>query len=219
MNFDGDTCRNYETISGTSALSVTGDLIINGKQIDTDRLPTKENKKKEGNRDMNLSLNNLLKDVYFGRANGNYALSINGKVTYKGKYYDDGALNDSMGLTIDANGLIFIIPSQTISKGDIVLKGNVPCYYDGVNFISYEDGSKVEYVPTKIFNMTFYSVVKNFAANMFGGGNMNNMLPFLLLQDRKDNDNDNLLLMMMMSNGGLDFSSMFGTKTPEAPNK
>jgi hypothetical protein len=114
-------------------------------------------------------------------------------------------------------GLIYIMLQPTIAAGDIVVKNNTAFYYDGTNFINMGTGEKTEYVPTRIFNMTFYSVVKNLAQNMFAGANgcgMNNMLPLLLLQD-KGNNNDNLMLMMMMSQGGF---NLFGTPTNNTNN-
>jgi hypothetical protein len=170
----------------------------------------KNNRRKE-KKTMNLNLNNIMKDVQFGKAGSNFALTFDGQVAFMGKSYDakTKSLIDSGGLVLDMEGLIYIMPQPTIAAGDIVVKNNTAFYYDGTNFINMGTGEKTEYVPTRIFNMTFYSVVKNLAQNMFAGANgcgMNNMLPLLLLQD-KGNNNDNLMLMMMMSQGGF---NLFG---------
>ena len=171
----------------------------------------KNNRRKE-KRTMNLNLNNIMKDVQFGKAGNNFALTFDGQIAFKGKSYDakTKSLIDSGGLVLDVEGLIYIMPQPTIAAGDIVVKNNTAFYYDGTNFINMDTGEKTEYVPTRIFNMTFYSVVKNLAQNMFAGTNgcgVNNMLPLLLLQDKGSN-NDNLMLMMMMSQGGF---NLFGT--------
>ena len=178
----------------------------------------KNNRRKE-KRTMNLNLNNIMKDVQFGKAGSNFALTFDGQIAFMGKSYDakTKSLIDSGGLVLNVEGLIYIMPQPTIAAGDIVVKNNTAFYYDGTNFINMGTGEKTEYVPTRIFNMTFYSVVKNLAQNMFAGANgcgMNNMLPLLLLQDKGSN-NDNLMLMMMMSQSGF---NLFGTPANNTNN-
>lgn len=167
---------------------------------------TPQEPKKE-NKIMNLGTN-LFKDLYFGKAPSQFALSFNNQITYNGKYYSDGALNDACGLTLDFEGLLYIMPTQELKAGDIVAKKGDAFYFDGKNYISLTSGQKAEYVPTKVFGMTFYSVVKNLAGNMFGTADaktnpMANMLPFLLLG--KDNDSDDLVKFMLLSQGGFNF--------------
>jgi hypothetical protein len=177
-----------------------------------------KNKGKE-KKTMNFNLNNIMKDVQFGKAGSNFALTFDGQIAFMGKSYDakTKSLIDSGGLVLDMEGLIYIMPQPTIAAGDVVVKNNIAFYYDGTNFINMGTGEKTEYVPTRIFNMTFYSVVKNLAQNMFAGANscgMSNMLPLLLLQD-KGNNNDNLMLMMMMSQGGF---NLFGAPANNTNN-
>ena len=169
--------------------------------IKTPQEPKKENKI------MNLGTN-LFKDLYFGKAPSQFALSFNNQITYNGKYYADGAVNDACGLTLDFEGLLYIMPTQELKAGDIVAKKGDAFYFDGKNYISLTTGQKAEYVPTKVLGMTFYSVVKNLAGNMFGTADsktnpMANMLPFLLLG--KDNDSDDLVKFMLLSQGGFNF--------------
>lgn len=166
----------------------------------------KQEPKKE-NKIMNLGTN-LFKDLYFGKAPSQFALSFNNQITYNGKYYADGAVNDACGLTLDFEGLLYIMPTQELKAGDIVAKKGDAFYFDGKNYISLTTGQKAEYVPTKVLGMTFYSVVKNLAGNMFGTADskinpMANMLPFLLLG--KDNDSDDLVKFMLLSQGGFNF--------------
>lgn len=167
---------------------------------------TPQEPKKE-NKNMNLGTN-LFKDLYFGKAPSAFALSFNNQITYNGKYYADGAVNDACGLTLDFDGLLYIMPTQELKTGDIVAKKGDAFYYDGKNYISLTTGQKAEYVPTKVLGMTFYSVVKNLAGNMFSTADaktnpMANMLPFLLLG--KDNDSDDLVKFMLLSQGGFNF--------------
>lgn len=179
------------------------------------RVDTIENKIRKENNNMNFSLNNIFKDVKFGRANENFALTFEGKIAFKGKHYDEKSksLVDNMGMVIDASELIYIMPLQSIAAGDIVCKGTDAFYYDGANFINLVTGEKTEYVPTRIFNMTFYSVVKNMASGMFGKNtNMQNMLPFFLLQNKGNNDNS-MLMALMMSQGGFNPFAAANTNT------
>lgn len=165
------------------------------------------NEPKKEKQKMNLGTN-LFKDLYFGKAPNQFALSFNNQITYNGKYYADNALNDACGLTLDFEGLLYIMPTQELKAGDIVAKKGDAFYFDGKNYISLTTGQKAEYVPTKVLGMTFYSVVKNLAGNMFGTADsktnpMANMLPFLLLG--KDNDSDDLVKFMLLSQGGFNF--------------
>ena len=160
---------------------------------------------------MNFNTQNIFKNIKFGKADTRFALSFNNEITFNGKYYDGKALQDSLGLTLDIDGLLYIMPVQELKKGDIVVKDNDAFYYDGEHYISLTSGQIADYVPTKVLNMTFYSVVKNLAGNMFSGnGQMNNMLPFLLLG--RDNDSDSLVKFMLLSQGGF---NLFGTAPAE----
>ena len=193
------------------------DLVIRFNEIKNTINNKNERKEKKT---MNLNLNNIMKDVQFGKAGSNFALTFDGQIAFMGKSYDakTKSLIDSGGLVLEMEGLIYIMPQPTIAAGDVVVKNNIAFYYDGTNFINMGTGEKTEYVPTRIFNMTFYSVVKNLAQNMFAGANgcgMNNMLPLLLLQDSKGNNNDNLMLMMMMSQGGF---NLFGAPVNNTNN-
>ena len=170
--------------------------------------PIFEKTPKKENKIMNLGTD-LFKDLYFGKAPNQFALSLNNQITYNGKYYADGALNDACGLTLDFDGLLYVMPTQEIKAGDIIYKRSFGAFYfDGKEYIDLTTGQKAEYVPVKVFGMTFYSVVKNLAGDMFGTADaktnpMANMLPFLLLG--KNNDSDDLVKFMLLSQGGFNF--------------
>ena len=216
------TLKSYNGTLGTLEISCTETVNeIEKLKVTVEEFKNTMNNKNKGKekRTMNFNLNNIMKDVQFGKAGSNFALTFDGQIAFMGKSYDakTKSLIDSGGLVLDMEGLIYIMPQPTIAAGDIVVKNNIAFYYDGTNFINMGTGEKTEYVPTRIFNMTFYSVVKNLAQNMFAGANscgMSNMLPLLLLQD-KGNNNDNLMLMMMMSQGGF---NLFGTPANNTNN-
>lgn len=184
----------------------------------TDYIKQKQKPKKE-NKNMNLGTN-LFKDLSFGKASSSFALSFDNHITFNGKYYADGSLNDACGLTLDLDGLLYVMPTQELKAGDIIYKKGVDAYYyDGTSYISLTTGQKAEYVPTKVFGMTFYSVVKNLAGNMFGAdasknNPMANMLPFLLLD--RDGDNDDLLKFMLLSQGNFNFLQPQPATKPES---
>lgn len=183
-----------------------------------DYFKQKQKPKKE-NKNMNLGTN-LFKDLSFGKASSSFALSFDNHITFNGKYYADGSLNDACGLTLDLDGLLYVMPTQELKTGDIIYKKGVDAYYyDGTSYISLTTGQKAEYVPTKVFGMTFYSVVKNLAGNMFGAdasknNPMANMLPFLLLD--RDGDNDDLLKFMLLSQGNFNFLQPQPATKPES---
>ena len=179
--------------------------------------PDKEKQEKQTKKEnIMFNTNNLFKNLYFGKAPHEFALSFNNQITYKGKYYENGAIVDALGLTLDFDGLLYIMPVQKLEKGDIVITPTDACYYDGAKYISLTTGEISEYAPIKVLNMTFYSVVKNLAGNMFAQGKTDaanpfgNMLPFLLLG--RDNDSDDLVKFMLLSQGGF---NLFGA-APEA---
>lgn len=186
-----------------------------GPVDDTIVIPSSNNAPRERRNFMNFNTQNIFKNIKFGKADTRFALSFNNEITFNGKYYDGKALQDSLGLTLDIDGLLYIMPVQELHKGDIVVKDNDAFYYDGEHYISLTSGQIADYVPTKVLNMTFYSVVKNLAGNMFSGnGQMNNMLPFLLLG--RDNDSDSLVKFMLLSQGGF---NLFGTAPAQEQKK
>jgi hypothetical protein len=178
-----------------------------------------DNETKENNK-MNFNIDNLKEQMLMGEGKRfGLSLSMNGKICFNGKYYDNGQLNDSLGLEFDMP-FLYVMPKNKVEAGDTVIKlvnNKYSAYYfDGTNFISMADGLKASYVPVSVAGMTFYSVVQNFAGNMFSGGgsgNMANLMPLMLLSGKDGmlgGDKDTLMLIMMMQNGGLDFSKMFG---------
>ena len=193
------------------------DWYSDGPGDDTMTIKSSNNATCERRNFMNFNTQSLFKNIKFGKADSRFALSFNNEVAFNGKYYDSktNSVQDSLGLTLDIDGLLYIMPVQELKKGDIVVKDNDAFYYDGEHYISLTTGQIADYVPTKVLNMTFYSVVKNLAGNMFNSnGQMNNMLPFLLLG--RDNDSDSLVKFMLLSQGGF---NLFGTSPSQEQKK
>ena len=159
----------------------------------------------------NLNLSNALKEVRFGKASGSFALTMDGQIAFCGTYYDakNKCLVDAGGMLIEGSNLLYVLPQPSINRGDIVIKGLTAFYYDGKDFINLRSGEKTSYVPIKIFNITFYAVVKNLMAETMQNNNGNNMimnmLPLLLSKD--SNEVDTLLMIMLMNQGNLSFNN------------
>lgn len=214
----------YDAIVTYTNDEVKNDMECDSEETDKDEDDeddlnmSNDNETKENNK-MNFNIDNLKEQMLMGEGKRfGLSLSMNGKICFNGKYYDNGQLNDSLGLEFDMP-FLYVMPKNKVEAGDTVIKfvnNRYSAYYfDGTNFISMEDGLKASYVPVSVAGMTFYSVVQNFAGNMFSGGsgNMANLMPLMLLSGKDGmlgGDKDTLMLIMMMQNGGLDFSKMFG---------
>lgn len=178
-----------------------------------------DSEQKKENNIMNFNLSNtLLKNLRCGKAGPGFGISLfDGSITYKGHSFNGTSLVETAGFELDAADFLFIMPANSIKKGDIVAIGNDAAYYDGESFISLSTGMKTEYVPITCFGMTFYSVVRNMLGNITqGNGNGNSMaslLPLMLLD--KNGDSDNIMMLMLLMNGGLNFN--FANPTATAP--
>lgn len=174
---------------------------------------------KKENNTMNLNLSNtLLKNLRCGKAGPGFGISLfDGAITYKGHSFNGKSLVETAGFELDAGDFLFIMPANSIKKGDIVAINNDAAYYDGESFISLSTGMKTEYVPITCFGMTFYSVVRNMLGNITqsngNGNNMSNLLPLMLLD--KNGDSDNMMMLMLLMNGGFNFN--FANPTATAP--
>jgi len=182
-------------------------------------VPITSEPKKENNT-MNLNLSNtLLKNIHCGKAGPGFGISLfDGAITYKGHSFNGKSLVETAGFELDAGDFLFIMPTTSIKKGDIVVFNSGAAYYDGESFISLTTGLKAEYVPVSCFGMTFYSVVRNMLGNIAntngnGGNNMANLLPLMLLD--KGGDSDNIMKLMLLMNGGFNFN--FANPTAAAP--
>lgn len=127
--------------------------------------------------------------------------------------------------------IFFVIPTNVINKGDIILLGGKPvCVIstdnNTITALRYEDSSIVTFVPESfIFFGTnyFYSKV----VSMFGdvstllNGGMEKIMPLLFMSrmmDIGDNNSNGVKMsrlsemfpMIMMMNSGFNFNSMFG---------
>lgn len=180
-----------------------------------------KNKELKGeNKMMNLfgGMNNMFGKV----APGMCRVSMSGKIAIKTssgyKTYDvnTGRLTNCDNFAFDiGEDFFFVIPTNKVTKGDIILAGGKPrCVIEAakneIKTFSYEDGTIDTLVPERHMFMGkqyFYGKIISVFGNMFGKGKgMNNMIKYMMMSEmlggKTGTDSNNMLPMLMMMNGG-----------------
>ena len=188
-----------------------------------------EEKEKEKETNMFDATNMMNK--YFGKvANGMVRLSMNGDMAIKTsngyKTYDvkTGTLvNCSDFVFADGSDFFFIIPTNKVETGDVILAAGKPhCVIKAeanrIEALRYEDGSIVNIVPEHhvLFGRTyFYGKIVSMFGKVKGDKGMKGMMKYMMLSEMlKGNGGNNsnmgsMLPMMMLMNGG-GMEDMFG---------
>lgn len=167
----------------------------------------------------------------FGKvANGMCRLSMNGKLAVKTsdgyKTYNPktNRLTNCSNFVFDiGEEFFFVIPTNKVEVGDIILVGGKPkCVVsfssDTIRVIDYEDSTIKDILPERhVFmgNTYFYGKIVSMFGNDFTGGkkSMNKLMSYMMmseLMNNKNGGNNNMSAMlpyMMMSN--TNFSDMF----------
>lgn len=212
-------------------------LVVKTQKIDTDTQTDTQTNINKCNKDCKegvyMNIKTKLSDVFggkniaFGPASKNFSLSFTGAITFQGKSYDviNKVITDSAGLTLDVDGLLYTMPTQTLVVGDIIVSRDVAnaeiakyitstSPLQAINLVS---GVQETITPVSIFGMTFYSKVVNIFGGMSTEGNaMQNMLPLLLLNKDGGDGNDSLTTMLLLSSmsGGKGFNLFGAAPTP-----
>ena len=157
--------------------------------------------------------------------NGEIAIKTsNGYVTYNVK---TGTLTNCDNFAFDVGeDWFFIIPTNKVNKGDIILAGGRPrCVIDvkdnTIKAFCYEDRTVSEIVPEHHMFMGkqyFYGKLISLFGNMMSGkGGMNNMFKYMMMSEMlkgmsgrgnygdTNNPMASMMPMMMMMNGGMNF--------------
>lgn len=175
----------------------------------------------------------------FGKvAAGMCRLSMSGKIAiktstgYKTYNVKTGRLTNCSNFAFDiGEDFFFVVPTNKVSVGDIILVNGKPSAVIGIEknaikTFSYEDSSIREVVPEHhVFmgNTYFYGKIVSLFGNAFGKkGGMNNIFKYLMMSEMfKDKSNksyntnsmdmSSMLPMMMMMGGGMGdmFDSLF----------
>ena len=189
-----------------------------------------------------FNMSNMMNGLFGKVANGMCRVSMNGDIAIKTsqgyKTYDveTGHLLNCDNFAFDiGSDFFFIIPTNKVSKGDIILAGGKPrCVIEvkknAIETFCYEDSSISTIVPEHHMFMGktyFYGKIVSMFGNMANSG-PNEMMKYMAMAQMFGGNNSianmqgNMLPMMFMMNGGFDkmFEGVFdavGMDTPAAP--
>lgn len=170
-------------------------------------------------------MNNLFNGMFGKVAPNMCRMGINGEIAiktsggYKTYNVKTGTLTNCDNFAFDiGEDWFFIIPTNKVSKGDIILAGNRPrCVLEvkenTIKTFCYEDGTISEIAPEHHMFMGkqyFYGKIVSLFGNMMNGkGGMNKMFQYMMMSEMMKGgngnafgSNNNWLPMMMMMNGG-----------------
>lgn len=165
----------------------------------------------------------------FGKvAPGMCRVSMSGKIAiktsngYKAYDVETGKLTNCDNFAFDiGEDMFFIIPTNKVEKGDIIIASGRPlCVIEvtknEIRAFSYENGTIETVVPERhIFfgKQYFYGKIVSMFGNMMSkkNGGMNNIFKYMMMSEMmKGNSNNNMMPMMLMMNGsGGIFDGMF----------
>ena len=201
------------------------------KNLGYNNIVSKREKEKESNTSM-FDASNMM-NKYFGKvANGMVRLSMNGDMAiktsngYKVYNTDDGSLTNCDNFVFDIGSeFFFIIPTNKVEKGDVILASGKPhCVIkveeNRIEALRYEDGSIVSIVPERTLFLGktyFYGKIVSMFGKIKGGKGMNGMMKYMVMSEMmkgnggNSNSMSSMLPMMMMMNGGMGemFEGMF----------
>ena len=166
----------------------------------------------------------------FGKVqNGMCRLSMNGGIAvktsngYKTYNVKTGRLTNCSNFVFDiGEEFFFVIPTNKVAKGDIILVGGKPkCVVEAeknkITVINYEDSTIESILPERhVFmgNTYFYGkIVSMFGNDFVKGKGTNKIMKYMIMSEMMKGatgSNNNSMMMLMMMNGiGGDFSNMF----------
>lgn len=171
--------------------------------------------------------NNFMGKMFGRVGSGMVRMSMNGDMAIKTsngyKTYDaeSGALVNCDNFVFDIGSeMFFLIPTNKVQKGDIILASGKPHCVIGaeknrIEALRYEDGSIVNIVPERhVFcgHTYFYGKIVSMFGNMKGKG-MNSMMKYMMMSEMMKGKSDamsNMLPMMfLMGNSGGNMDNMF----------
>ena len=171
--------------------------------------------------------NNFMGKMFGKVGSGMVRMSMNGDMAIKTsngyKTYDaeSGALVNCDNFVFDIGSeMFFLIPTNKVQKGDIILASGKPHCVIGaeknrIEALRYEDGSIVNIVPERHVFMGqtyFYGKIVSMFGNMKGKG-MNSMMKYMMMSEMMKGKNDAmssmLPMMFLMGNGGGNMDNMF----------
>lgn len=185
-------------------------------------------------------MNSNMFNGMFGKiAPGMCRISMNGEIAiktsngYKTYNVNTGTLTNCDNFAFDVGeDWFFVIPTNKVIKGDIILAGGKPRCVIEVNnneikTFCYEDGTIGTIVPERHLFMGkqyFYGKIVSMFGNMMNEKNgMSSMMKYMMLSEMmKGNSNtsmNNMMPMMLMMNGNLNFMDNLFNMEDEEPEK
>lgn len=132
--------------------------------------------------------------------------------------------------------MFFVIPTNTVTIGDIIMVGGEPRYVlkvadDMITCINYKSGTVENIMPERhmfMGNTYFYGKIMSLFGNMGGmlGGEegAQNAMKFMMMKQLcqnmggKDSGMNPMMMMMMMNSGGMNmFDNLFKAANPAVP--
>ena len=235
--------NNSDEITMTLSPSEFSDLVypldtkshISKSILDEYYKTTKKENKIEGENKMNMT--NMFNGMFGKVAPGMCRVSMNGDIAiktnsgYKTYNVTSGMLTNCDNFAFDVGeDWFFVVPTNKVEKGDIILAGGKPRCVIGtednaIKTFCYEDGTIGTIVPEHHVFMGkqyFYGKIVSLFGNMMNDENgMGNIMKFMMMNEMMKGNNggnngmNNMLPMMMMMNGGFNFmDKLFDTKEP-----
>ena len=179
-------------------------------------------------------MTNLFNGMFGKIAPGMCRISMNGKIAihtssgYKAYDVNTGRLTNCDHFAFDiGEDFFFVIPTNKVERGDIILAGGKPrCVIEvgknEIKIFSYEDGTIDTLVPEHHVFMGkqyFYGKIVSVFGNMMSKGDgMNNMMKYMMMSEMfkgKSDDTNSMMPMLMIINGGSIFDGMFNFEDEE----
>ena len=179
-----------------------------------------------------INMGNMMNGMFGKVANGMCRISMNGEIAIKTsngyKTYDvenNHLVNcDSFAIDVGSD-FFFIIPTNKVSKGDIILAGGKPCCVietkdNEIKVFRYEDGTINFLVPEHHVFMGktyFYGKIVSMFGNLKSEKGMGKMMKFYMMSQMFGGNKSsggmdmNQMMPMMMMGGSMDsmFDGMF----------
>ena len=176
-----------------------------------------------------FNVNSMFNGMFGKIQPGMCRLSMNGKIAiktsngYKTYNTKTGRLTNCSNFAFDiGEDFFFVIPTNKVSVGDIILANGKPraviaIEENAIKTFCYEDSTIETIVPEHhVFmgNTYFYGKIVSLFGNSFGKkGGMNNMFKYMMLSEMMKGNNGsngmNNMFPMMMMMGGNGFGDMF----------
>lgn len=184
-----------------------------------------------------MKMTNMFNGMFGKVAPGMCRVSMNGEIAiktgsgYKTYNVASGVLTNCDQFAFDiGEDWFFVVPTNKVEKGDIILAGGRPrCVIsvadNAINAFCYEDGTIGTIVPEHHVFMGkqyFYGKIVSLFGNMMNDTNgMGNIMKYMMMSEmmkgnhESGNTMSNMMPMMMMMNGGFNFmDKLFDTGEP-----